>query len=110
VPLSGVSTTTSTLIWDDTNFVTSVAIVNPSSVPTTVSIVVRDATGAAIGSSSVALAAKSKTALVLRSLPGLGAMAGNRGSADFTVTSGNVAVLGLRFNGAAFTSIPTADR
>jgi hypothetical protein len=110
VPLSGVSSTTSTLIWDDTNFVTSVAIVNPSAVPTTVSIVVRDATGATIGSSSVALAAKSKTALVLRSLPGLGAMAGNRGSADFTVSAGNVAVLGLRFNGAAFTSIPTADR
>jgi hypothetical protein len=110
VPLSSVSSTTSTLIWDDTNFVTSVAIVNPSSVPTTVSIVVRDATGATIGSSSVSLAAMSKTALVLRSLPGLGAMAGNRGSADFTVTSGNVAVLGLRFNGAAFTSIPTADR
>jgi hypothetical protein len=110
VPLSGVSSTTSTLIWDDINLVTSVAIVNPSSVSTTVSIVVRDATGATIGTSSVSLGAKGKTALVLRTLPGLGAMAGNRGSADFTVSSGNVAVLGLRFNGAAFTSIPTADR
>jgi len=37
-------------------------------------------------------------------------MIGNRGSAEFTVTSGNVAVLGLRFIGSAFTSIPTADR
>jgi hypothetical protein len=56
------------------------------------------------------LAAKSKTAIALRDLPGLGAMAGKRGSADFTVAFGNVAVLGLRFGGAAFTSIPTADR
>jgi Concanavalin A-like lectin/glucanases superfamily len=111
VPLSSASSTTSTLIWDDTNnLVTSVAIVNPSSVPTTVSIVIRDATGTVLGGASVSLAAKGQTALILRTLPGLGAMAGNRGSADFTVPSGNVAVLGLRFNGAAFTSIPTADR
>ena len=34
------------------------------------------------------------------------AMAGQRGYATFTVTSGSVAVLGLRFNGSAFTSIP----
>jgi hypothetical protein len=35
---------------------------------------------------------------------------GKRGSAQFTVAIGNVAVLGLRFNNAAFTSIPTADQ
>jgi hypothetical protein len=39
------------------------------------------------------LAAKSKTAIALRDLPGLGGMAGKRGSADFTVAFGNVAVL-----------------
>jgi hypothetical protein len=37
-------------------------------------------------------------------------MAGKRGSADFTVTTGTVAVLGLRFNGAAFTSIPATQK
>jgi hypothetical protein len=110
VPLSCAFSTTSTLIWDDTGFVTSVAIVNPSSVATTVSIVLRDATGATIGTSSVQLAAKSKTTTILRDLPGLAAMKGNRGSADFTVGVGNVAVLGLRFSGAAFTSLPTTDR
>jgi Concanavalin A-like lectin/glucanases superfamily len=110
VPLSSASSTSTTLIWDDTFYTTSVAIVNPSSVSATVSIFVRDAAGATIGASSIALAPRSKTALILRTLPGLGGMAGNRGSADFTVSSGNVAVLGLRFNGAAFTSIPTADR
>jgi hypothetical protein len=110
VPLSSASSTSSTLIWDDTFYTTSVAIVNPSSLFATVSIIVRDAAGATIGGSSIALAPRNKTALILRTLPGLGGMAGNRGSADFTVSSGNVAVLGLRFNGAAFTSIPTADR
>jgi hypothetical protein len=111
VPLSGASSTTSTLIWDDTNnFVTAVAIVNPSNVATIVSITLRDTTGATIATSAVSLQPKSKTEAVLRTLPGLAGMAGNRGSADFTVTSGNVAVLGLRFIGFAFTSIPTTDK
>jgi hypothetical protein len=110
VPLSGTSSTTCTLIWDDTNFTTAVAIVNPSSLTTAVTIVVRDESGATLGTSALSLAAKSKTAVALRDLPGLGAIAGKRGSADFTVAFGNVAVLGLRFGGAAFTSIPTADR
>ncbi len=76
-PLSGASSTTSTLIWDDTNFTTAVAIVNPSSLTTTVTIVVRDESGATIGTSALSLAAKSKTAVVLRDLPGLGAVAGS---------------------------------
>ena len=74
------------------------------------SVTVRDAQGAIIGTSLVSLAAKGKSAVFLRSLPGFGSMAGNRGSADFRVGFGNIAVLGLRFNGVAFTSIPTADR
>jgi hypothetical protein len=110
VPLSSAATTTSTLIWDDTSYVTAVAVVNPSSVPVTVSITVWDSSGNIIGTSSIPLAAKSKTAAALHDLPGLGAVVGKRGSAQFTVAAGNVAVLGLRFNNAAFTSIPTADK
>lgn len=110
VPLSGVSTTTSTLIWDDTAFATGVSVVNLSSVSTAVSIVVRDGTGTSIGTASVSLPAKGKKAFFLRDLPGLGAMAGKRGSANFTASIGNIAVLGLRFNGAAITSIPAIER
>jgi len=51
VPLSGVSSQSSTLIWDDTNLVTGVAIVNPSPVANTVSIRVWDTTGNLIGTS-----------------------------------------------------------
>ncbi len=109
VPLSSALSASATLIWDDTNFTTAVAIVNPSAVAATVTITVRNANGLVIGTPSVPLAAKSKVAKVLRDLLDPLAMIGNRGSADFTVTSGSVAVLGLRFGGAAFTSIPTAQ-
>jgi len=71
---------------------------------------VRDTAGNLIGSSTVPLAANSKTAVILRTLPGLAAIAGKRGSVDFTVASGNVAVLGLRADGPAITSIQTSDK
>jgi hypothetical protein len=110
VPLSSAFSTNTTIVWDETNFTTAVAIVNPSAVATTVAITVRDASGSMLGTSSVALPANNKMAVALRSLPGLAGMVGKRGSADFTVTTGTVAVLGLRFNGAAFTSIPATQK
>jgi len=110
VPFSAGNATTNTLTFDDTGpLVTSVAIVNSSSVPATVVITLWNAAGTIIGSSSVALGPNSKTEKELRLLPGLSGMVGNRGTAQFTVSSGSVAVLGLRFNGAAFTSIPTTS-
>jgi hypothetical protein len=110
VPLASASASGNTLIWDDTNYTTAVAIVNPSTTNTLVSVTVRDSSGTVIGTSSVPLAAGNKTAAALRSLPGLAGIVGNRGSAEFSVTSGSVAVLGLRFGGSAFTSIPTTSR
>ncbi len=61
---------------------------NPDLMPTTVAVPVRDTSGLVIGTTSVPLAAKSKVAVVLSGLPGLSAMLGNRGSADFTVAPG----------------------
>ena len=107
VPLANSTSTTSTLSWDDTFYTTGVAIANPSTVPVTVSITVWNSSGVVIGTASVPLAAGSKMEAALRSISGLSAVVGNRGSAQFTVSSGSVAVLGLRFNGTAFTSIPT---
>jgi hypothetical protein len=108
-PLASSTSTSSTLSWDDTVYTTAVAIANPSVGPVTVSITVWNSSGAVIGTSSIPLAAGAKTEATLRSIPGLSGVVGNRGSAQFTVSSGSVAVLGLRFNGAAFTSIPTAQ-
>jgi hypothetical protein len=110
VQLSGASTTTNTLIWDDTAFVTGVAVVNLSSATTVVSIDVRDSSGNDIGIADVSIPAKGKKAFFLRDLPGLSKMSGRRGSATFTAAIANIAVLGLRFNGPAFTSIPTIGR
>jgi P pilus assembly chaperone PapD len=109
VPLSDANATSNTLIWDDTNLVTSVAIANPSPVPTTVSVILWDAKGNALGATSITQPPGSKTETTLRSLPGFSAMVGQRGSARFTVSSGSVGVLGLRFDGSAFTSIPTTN-
>jgi hypothetical protein len=110
VPFSDVSKTAITLIWDDTDFVTVAAILNPTSVDTSVDITVRDMSGEIIGMSSVGLSARQKIAVPLRTLPGLERMQGNRGLADFNVGSGAIAIVGLRFTGDVFTSIPMAEK
>jgi hypothetical protein len=110
VPLSSAASSRRTLLFDDTNYVTSVAIVNPSGIENIVTVSVRDDAGNLIGNPTILLGANSKMAVVLRDLPGLAGMSGKRGIADFSVVAGNVAVLGLRFNGEAFSSIPTVNR
>jgi hypothetical protein len=110
VPLSGSVATTSTLLFDETNYITGVALVNLSSVSNTVTATAHDNQGNIIGTGTIPLTANAKTTAVLRSIPGLAAVAGAVGSVDFSVTTGNLAALGLRFNGSAFTSIPTSDR
>ncbi len=110
VPLSPVAVSSTTLLWDDTAYTTTLAIANPGSVPATGTITIWDSSGNMIGTSPLSLAPRTKTEAVLHSLPGLGGVVGNRGSAAFVAGSGNIAVLGLRFNGAAFTSIPAANQ
>ncbi|MGJ5814646.1 choice-of-anchor V domain-containing protein [Paludibaculum fermentans] len=108
VPLTGVVDSTSTLIWDDTAFATAVAIANPNASAVTVNVNVLDSAGNSIGASTIDVPANGKTAALLRDLPGLGGMTGSRGLAKLSVPSGGLSVLGLRFGGEAFTSIPTA--
>lgn len=109
VPFATANANSSTIIWDDTSYTTAVAIVNAGSTAATISINLTDSNGNAVGTSTLNLAAHHKTEAVLRTLPGLSGMAGLRGKAIFSATSGNVAVLGLRANGSAFTSIPATQ-
>jgi hypothetical protein len=110
VPFSPANATSNTLTFDDTgSLVTSVAIVNPSSVAASGTITAWDANGGLIGISPISLPANTKTEAELRMLTNLSKVTGTKGTAQFTVTSGNIAVLGLRFNVAAFTSIPTTN-
>jgi hypothetical protein len=109
VPFATANANSSTLLWDDTSFVTSVAIVNAGPVAASIAITVWDSNGNTVGTSTLSLPAHQKTEATLRSLPGLAGMAGSRGRAQFAAMSGNVAVLGLRFGATAFTSIPATQ-
>ncbi|MBI4894061.1 MAG: hypothetical protein HY821_25815 [Acidobacteria bacterium] len=110
VPFSSTTSTGATLVFDETAFDTAVSVLNPSSVNVTVTITARDDKGAVLGVSTLALGAKRREAFVLKSRPELTTMQGKRGSVDFSVSSGAVAVLGLRFKGLSFTSILPTER
>jgi hypothetical protein len=110
VGFKSASSTSDSLTWDDTNFTTSVAIVNPSTLANTVTITVWDSNGNLVGTSSQALPAGNKIENSMRGFLGLAGMAGLRGSALFTVPTGSLSVLGLRFGASAFTSIPTTQQ
>jgi hypothetical protein len=110
VPLRSAASTFSTLTWDEIGFTTSVAIVNTSAVATTVNITVYDQAGRQVGTSSVNLQPYAKTENALRSFLGFGGVVGLRGSAQFSVSTGSIAVLGLRFGAAAFTSVPATQQ
>jgi hypothetical protein len=110
VPLVNAASTQSILTFDDTNYITAAAVVNTGAVGALVTVTVTGINGSPLGTATISLGAHSKTAVALRSLDGLTNIAGNRGTATFTVSSGTLAVLGLRFYGSAFTSIPTTDK
>jgi hypothetical protein len=112
VPLTYGGALNQTLVYDETISTTAVAIVNPSSVVATITITVEDNNGNVIGTSSppIVLQPFNKTEAVLRTLPGLNGMANNQGIAQFTVTAGQVVVLGLRAKGLALTSIPAVNQ
>ncbi|HEV8414363.1 MAG TPA: LamG domain-containing protein [Bryobacteraceae bacterium] len=112
VPFSSASTTSSTLLWDDTDArVTAFAIANPNPFGMTVTITVTKSDGSLVGTANVSLQPNNHTALLLRDPSlNLNGVVGNRGTAVFSTAAGNLAVLGLRANGIALTSIPTADK
>jgi len=98
------------LIHDDAGLITGVALVNPSGSSVTVEYTARNALGQTTGAGTLALGARSKTAARLDALTGLSGVAGQRGSVEFRVGSGALAVLGLRFGASAFTSLPPLER
>ena len=104
VPFVNASSKTMTIIWDENGFSTGAAFVNLGS-GNQVTITVRGAGGGVIDTQVVPLAPNTKTSKTFEEIFGT-ELAGRRGAADFTVSSGAVAVLGLRFGSAAFTDIP----
>jgi hypothetical protein len=109
VPFAKANASWARFAWDETTHVTSIAIVNAGSVAASISITLWDSNGNKVGTSTLNLPTYQKTEAALRTLPGLAGMVGLSGRAEFDATSGNVAVLGLRFDGTAFTSIPATQ-
>ena len=112
VGLKNANQTATSIIWDETisGYVTAVAILNTSGVATTVTITVYDTNGNLIGTSMQQVPAGQKVSGNLHSFANLSGMVGKAGSALFSVSTGSVSVLALRFApGQAFTSIPTVD-
>jgi hypothetical protein len=111
VGLKNANATAVSLTFDDTGtLTTSVALVNPSALATTVTITVWDSSGNVIGTSTQILQPGNKIENAMRGFLGLFGMAGQRGSALFSVPTGNIAVIGLRSESTAFTSIPTTEQ
>lgn len=109
-PLLGSTTTVATLGFDEKQVDTRVAVVNPTGAEIAVKITVRDEAGAEVGTSTLALGAKRRETFLLRDRPELAGMVDKRGSAEFSVTSGAVSVVGLRYRGLSFTPVLAAER
>ncbi|MBZ5632260.1 MAG: LamG domain-containing protein [Acidobacteriia bacterium] len=96
------------MVFDETKYIFGISIVNPGNQSTTVTITATDNTGTVIATSSpIVIPGFNKKVDALRNLPGLSGIVGKQGTVRFTAVGSNVVVLGLRFNGSAFTSIPT---
>jgi len=96
-----------TLVFDETgSLVDGIAIANPTGSSETVTVKATDNNGNSLGTGTVVLAAHAHTAAALDGIAtGLSGVAGHSGQVTFSVTSGAVSVLGLRFNAGAFTTI-----
>lgn len=107
VPLGPAAAPAASLAFDNRSMVTAIAVANPTAAGIVISVGARGPIGQSLGSTQISLAARQKMALVLADLPGLTQTAAMNGTVDIvSSTPGAVSVLGLRFRGSAFTSIP----
>jgi hypothetical protein len=110
VQFSSGTATTSTLLFDETKYVNGVAIVNDGASDVIVTVTARDNNGNSLGVGSISIPKGQKVEAALRDIQGMAAVVGKMGSVDFSSPSPSLAALGIRFNGPAFTSVPTTDR
>ena len=98
--------TSATMVFDQTGgLVDGIAVANPTGSSETVTVKATDNNGNLLGNGTITLAAHNHTAVPLSSISGLSGLTGTSGQLTFSVTSGAISVLGLRFNAGAFTSI-----
>ena len=95
------------LQWFDNTgtFASGVAVVNNATTPASMPVIVRDEAGAQIHTQTLELAGMGHISGALSSI--IGNTGGKVGSVEFrTPPGGAITVLGLRFNGVSFTTIP----
>ncbi|MEO8028311.1 MAG: hypothetical protein ABI823_17640 [Bryobacteraceae bacterium] len=90
------------LLFDNTDFATGIAVANPTTSSVNIPVTIRNQAGQVIDQRTINLGPYSHTAFVLSDF--WGSTAGRRGAIEFLTSGFGVAALGLRFNGAAFTS------
>ncbi len=90
------------LLFDNTAFVTGIAIANPTASTVSIPVYIRNQSGAIIDQQFIALGPFAHTAFVVPTQ--WPSTAGIAGGIEFLTSGFGVGALGLRFNGAAFTS------
>lgn len=90
------------LLFDNTNFVTAIALANPTTSGVDIPVNIRNQAGQIIDQRTVRLEAYSHTAFTLPDT--WSSTAGRRGAIEFLTSGFGVGALGLRFSGSAFTS------
>jgi hypothetical protein len=109
VPLETRNAGSYVLAFDNTGeLATGLAIANLATSAANVGVILRDDTGAQIGTGSISLPAQGHNSFMLTdSTNGFPITATKRGTVGFdTPQGGQISVLGLRANGAALTSLP----
>ena len=106
VPLETRNASSYILAFDNTGVLaTGVAVANLATQAANVPVVIRDDTGASIGTAQIALAAQGHTSFMLNQQ--YSATTGKRGTIEFdTPPGGQISALGLRANGPALTTLP----
>jgi putative Ig domain-containing protein len=110
VPLETRDASSYLLAFDNTGSLnTGLAIANLSTQPVDVIVIIRNDSGAPIGTETIALAAQGHTSFMLNSAYPI--TTGIRGTVEFdTSTGGQINLLGLRANGPALTTVPVLAR
>ena len=106
VPYASSAGTKALLTFDETNFTTAVALWYNGAAKGNVTVTVKDESGTTLGTSTISMDPGTKVPFAI--VDRVPAISGHRGSVILSTTSGSIAVLGLRFGGNAFTSIPAA--
>ena len=96
--------------YDDIQFTTAVALLNPSDQQTTVTVTAFGDDGDQVGTTQLVLAPHTKSANILTAYAGMAGVFRKQGRVVVSVPTGAVSVLALRFGGAGFSNIPVNHR